>query len=86
MSFRFLRLPSGGKWQVSRGGGVQPRWARSGRELYYVSPDNTMMEADVTTGPEFQAGAQRPLFQTDLVDTGIRTGPMSWVPPMASAS
>ena len=26
----------------------------------------------------FQAGTPQPLFQTDMVDTGIRTGPMSW--------
>ena len=26
----------------------------------------------------FQAGTPRPLFQTDIVDTGIRTGPLSW--------
>jgi len=36
------------------------------------------MALEVNTQPVFQAGTPRPLFQTDMVDTGIRTGPMSW--------
>ena len=74
----FPPSPSGGKWLVSRGGGVQPRWRRNGKELFYISPDWKMMAVDVNTKPVFQAGTPRPLFQTDMVDTGIRTGPMSW--------
>ena len=31
------------KRQVSVGGGVQPKWARNSRELFYVTPDGTMM-------------------------------------------
>ena len=69
---------SGGKWLVSRGGGVQPRWRRNGKELFYISPDSKMMEVEVKTQPVFQSGTPQPLFQTDLVDTEIRTGPMSW--------
>ncbi|HXN47224.1 MAG TPA: protein kinase [Bryobacteraceae bacterium] len=69
---------SGGKWMVSRGGGVQPRWRPNGRELFYISPDSKMMSVEVTTGPVFQSGTPRPLFQTEIVDTGIRTGPLSW--------
>ena len=68
----------GGKWMVSRGGGVQPRWNRNGKELFYISPDSKMMSVEVSTHPAFQAGVPRVLFATDLVDTGIRTGPMSW--------
>jgi len=69
---------SSGKWLVSRGGGVQPRWRRNGKELFYISPDSEMMAVEVATRPVFQAGTPRPLFQTDIVDTGIRTGPLSW--------
>lgn len=29
--------PAGGKWQVSTGGGSQPRWRQDGKELYYLS-------------------------------------------------
>jgi hypothetical protein len=63
---------------VSRDGGVQPRWRRDGRELFYISPDWTMMAVSVTTRPVFQAATPQPLFDTQMVDTGIRTGPMSW--------
>jgi Tol biopolymer transport system component len=68
----------GGKWLLSRGGGVQPRWRRNGKELFYISPDSKMMAVDVNTQPVFQAGTPHALFQTEMVDTGIRTGPVSW--------
>jgi len=55
-----------------------PRWRHDGKELFYISPDSQMMAVDVTTNPVFQSGNPHPLFQTDIVDTGIRTGPMSW--------
>jgi Tol biopolymer transport system component len=74
----FPLSPSGGKWMISRGGGVQPRWRRDGKELFYISPDSKMMAVDVNIRPNFQTGTPRALFQTNIVDTGIRTGPLSW--------
>ncbi len=74
----FPPAAAGGRWMVSRGGGVQPRWNHNGKQLFYVSPDSKMMSVDVSTHPIFQAGIPRFLFATELVDTGIRTGPMSW--------
>jgi len=74
----FPRSASGGKWMVSRGGGVMPRWRRNGKELFYIAPDSMMMAVDVNPGPVFQSGAPHPLFQSDIEDNGIRTGPMSW--------
>ena len=68
----------GGRWRASSGGGVMPRWRRDGKELFYISPDSQMMAVDVTTTSVFKSGNPHPLFQTDIVDTGIRTGPMSW--------
>ncbi|KAA6460181.1 hypothetical protein DYQ86_14125 [Acidobacteria bacterium AB60] len=68
----------GAKWLVSRGGGVQPRWRRDGRELFYISADSQMMSVAVSTHPSFESGIPRPLFQSNIVDTGIRTGPLSW--------
>jgi Tol biopolymer transport system component len=68
----------GAKWLVSRGGGVQPRWRRDGKELFYISADSKMMSVEVATRPTFQSATPHPLFQSDIVDTGIRTGPMSW--------
>lgn len=74
----FPPTPTGGKWMVSRGGGVQPRWRRNGKELFYISPDWKMMTVNVSTSPVFHAGTPQPLFNTEMADTGIRTGPMSW--------
>jgi eukaryotic-like serine/threonine-protein kinase len=53
-----------GKWQVSIGGGEQPRWRGDGKELFYLSADGKMMAAPVTMGTNFDAGTPVALFQT----------------------
>jgi Tol biopolymer transport system component len=58
--------PNGGKWQISADGGVQPKWRRDGRELYYLSLDGKMMSVPVSTGPVFTTGRPVVLFQTPL--------------------
>jgi len=35
----------GGKWQISTGGGFYPTWSRNGRELFYETPEETLMVA-----------------------------------------
>ena len=50
-----------GKWQVSIGGGTWPRWSRRGDRIYYVH-EETVMEVDVTLGPEPRLGTPRALF------------------------
>jgi eukaryotic-like serine/threonine-protein kinase len=52
-----------GKWQVSTGGGEQPRWRGDGKELFYLSSDAKMMATPVTTGANFDAGTPVALFQ-----------------------
>jgi eukaryotic-like serine/threonine-protein kinase len=52
-----------GKWQVSVGGGEQPRWRGDGRELFYLSPDSRVMAVPVTTGANFDSGTPLTLFQ-----------------------
>jgi serine/threonine protein kinase len=52
-----------GKWQVSVGGGEQPRWRGDGRELFYLSPDSKVMAVPVTTGANFDSGTAVALFQ-----------------------
>ena len=69
---------SGGRWLVSKGGGVMPRWRRDGKELFYLSPDSQMMAVEVMRNEVFQVGEPKALFQTDIADMRIRTGPMSW--------
>ena len=69
---------SGGKWQVSTGGGAQPRWRRDGRELFYVAPDNRLMAVPIRLGSiagAVDAGAPVALFPTHLASgAGIGSG------------
>jgi serine/threonine-protein kinase len=60
-----------GKWQISNGGGVAPLWARTGRELFYVSAKRDMMVAPVGPGAEAKIGTPQVLFhlQDDLYMT-----------------
>ena len=53
-----------GRWQISSGGGEQPRWRGDGKELFYLSLDGKMMAAPVTTGAHFDAGTPVVLFQS----------------------
>jgi len=47
--------------QVSSGGGREPRWASSGRELFYRS-QRGMVAVPVSTSPSFRAGRGTALF------------------------
>jgi Tol biopolymer transport system component len=58
--------PSTGKWLVSKGGGVQPRWRRDGEELFYISADSKMMAVNVTTSPTFKVGIPKVLFSVPI--------------------
>lgn len=58
--------PDGQRYQLSSQGGVQPRWRRDGQELYYLSPDGTLMSVRVPGGDVRQASPPEPLFQTGL--------------------
>ena len=48
---------TGGKWQISVAGGLQPRWRRDGQELFYVAPDNRLMAAPIRVAPGTQGPA-----------------------------
>jgi hypothetical protein len=54
-----------GKWQISNGGGDQPKWRSDGRELFYITPDGKIMAAPVTVGANFDAGTVSVLFQAN---------------------
>ncbi len=56
---------SGAKWQISPAGGVQPRWRRDGKELFYISTDQKLMAVPLKGGNGFEAGAPQPLFELD---------------------
>jgi eukaryotic-like serine/threonine-protein kinase len=52
-----------GKWQVSRGGGTEPRWEGDGKEIFYLDPKGMLTAVPVNTNGTFSAGAASPLFQ-----------------------
>jgi eukaryotic-like serine/threonine-protein kinase len=58
--------PTGDKWQVSTGGGVQPVWRGDGRELYFLAPDASLMAVDIRPGKTFEWGKAQLLFKTQL--------------------
>ena len=54
----------GGRWQVSNGGGAEPRWSGDGRAVYFVSTAQYLVEARVQTSPTFRVSGLTPLFAT----------------------
>ena len=55
---------AGGKWQVSRGGGTEPRWRGDSEEIFYVGPTGLLMAVPVDTKSTFSTELPAPLFQT----------------------
>jgi Tol biopolymer transport system component len=63
---------TGGKWQISSGGGDQPQWRRDGKELFFVAADGKLMAAEVNPGAStFQAGVPQPLMGLHVPTIGI---------------
>ena len=54
---------TGGKLQVSRGGGTEPRWRGDGKEIFYLSPTQQIMSVAVTSAGGLSTGPPTPLFQ-----------------------
>ncbi|MCZ6857363.1 MAG: protein kinase [Gemmatimonadetes bacterium] len=58
---------AGGKRLVSTGGGIEPRWAQDGRELYYRSgtlrTGGQMMAVAIQLDPAFAQGTRRTVFE-----------------------
>ena len=60
-------FPAGdAKWRISAAGGIQPKWRRDGRELFYLAPDGTIMAVSMPTTPD-RAGVPAPLFKTEAI-------------------
>jgi serine/threonine protein kinase len=55
-----------GKWQVSRGGGTEPRWRADGQEIFYIGAGSTLTAVTVSSAGNFAAGNPTPLFRTQL--------------------
>ena len=69
----YLRpFPTGaGRWQVSSGGGVEPRWSRHGHEIMYRSGD-LFLTVSVATIPTVAVGRADTLFRGQYALSAIR--------------
>ncbi len=56
----------GNKQTVSVGGGIEPHWRADGRELFYLSPDQSLMAVGIKAGATWQAGRPATLFRAPL--------------------
>ncbi len=66
----------GGKWQVSQGGGLEPRWRHDGAGLNFRTPDGTLMEATVVAkGAAVEVGTPHEASKIRLGEFG----PRAWV-------
>ncbi|HZM89403.1 MAG TPA: hypothetical protein VFF31_22970, partial [Blastocatellia bacterium] len=67
----------GGKWPVSTNGGVQPKWRRDGKELFYISADKKLMAVAVKAdGATFEPDVPKTLFELRV--PGNLAGPRNW--------
>ena len=57
---------TGGKWQISSGGGGLPLWRPDGKELFFLAEGGKVMSAEIRTDGGFQSGIPRQLFQADI--------------------
>jgi len=58
--------------QISSAGGIQPRWRRDGKELFYLALDDELMAVTVRTSGTFDADSPRALFETRLPVSALR--------------
>jgi Tol biopolymer transport system component len=53
------------KGRVSTAGGDWPRWRSDGKEIFYLTPENTLVAVEVnSSASRLEFGAARPLFET----------------------
>jgi hypothetical protein len=53
-----------GRWQISTTGGTRPLWAHSGKELFYLSIDGSLMRVTVEPRTTWTASAPARLLDT----------------------
>ena len=63
------------QWQVSTTGGISPAWHPDGHELYYLSPNGTLMAAAIdTTASAIAPRSPVALFPTHVYGGGVDGG------------
>ena len=64
------------RWQISRGGGVQPRWSKNAPKLFYVGGDGVLRSVGVSaTGGTLSFETPEELFalgNSRFVGPGVR--------------
>jgi eukaryotic-like serine/threonine-protein kinase len=61
----------GGKWQVSQGGGLNPRWRPDGQAVFYRTPDDKLMEASVSAkGSALEVGTPKQIAKVAFAELG----------------
>jgi Tol biopolymer transport system component len=50
------------KWAVSTGGGTEPLWSHSGKELFFRDVAGNLVAVDVQSAPTFSLGRSTTLF------------------------
>jgi Tol biopolymer transport system component len=58
----------GERRRVSVAGGTSPRWRGDGRELFYLSPDKSIMAVSASDGDHPEFGPPTPLFKNTEID------------------
>jgi eukaryotic-like serine/threonine-protein kinase len=64
--------PGRGKWQISRNGGIYPRWRADGKELFFMeTPDfGKVMAAEIhASGSTLESSVPHPLFDSGYYGT-----------------
>jgi Tol biopolymer transport system component len=52
------------RWEVSMGGGTEPLWSHSGKELFYRDVAGNLVAVEVHSTPTFSVGRSKVLFPT----------------------
>jgi len=64
-----------GKWTVSHGGGVTPRWRHDGKELFFLTNNlRTAMVATVSYAPSFTTSVPVPAFRASIQINAATSG------------
>ena len=64
--------PSSAKFTISRNGGAEPTWSRSGRELFYRDGAQRLVAAQIAPGEAFRVVSEQVLFSTQDYVVGNR--------------
>ena len=63
---------AGRKQVISTSGGIEPRWRRDGRELFYLATDRNLMSVPISTEADaIKSGRPQPLFRAPVPNLNV---------------